>query len=190
MNKFEKAFDGAHNFRFDKFQFDEPDYEMLVINDENDYLEHLRIQSAGLAYYCALAKQSEREYEEFERRFKFRYNEMYAACSESLLRAGKKNNVRDIEAYVQTKYESEINKAYDRLDELKSQRDYIAAFLEGWRQKSFLLSSMTNMITAGLLTPRETITEEDIQNNKETFREILEKRRKANQMRQSQPDGK
>lgn len=178
MNKFEKAFEGAHKFRFDKFQFDEPDYEMLIVNDENEYLEHLRIQSAGLAYYSALAKDSERAYDEFERGFKFRYNEMYTECSESLARAGKKNNVKDIESFVQVKYETELNKAYMRLDELKAQRDYIAAFLEGWRQKSFLLSSMTNMITAGLLTPRETITEEDIQNNKNTFREILAKRRK------------
>ena len=40
MDKFEKAFDGAHGFRFDRFQFDEPDYEMLIVNDENEYLEH------------------------------------------------------------------------------------------------------------------------------------------------------
>lgn len=175
MDKFEKAFDRAHGFRFDRFQFDEPDYEMLVINDENEYLEHLRVQGAGLAYYSALARQAEREYEAFERRFKYRYNEMYTACSDSLARAGKKNNVKDIEAYVQVKYETELENAYKRLDELKSQRDYSVAFLEGWQQKSFLLSSMTKMIEAGLMSPRETITEEDIERNKQSFRDILRK---------------
>ena len=58
-DKFEKAFNGAHEMKFDRFQFDEPDYDMLVIEDENDYLEHLRVQGAGLAYYGALAKQEE-----------------------------------------------------------------------------------------------------------------------------------
>lgn len=178
MDKFEKAFDGAHGFRFDRFQFDEPDYEMLIVNDENEYLEHLRVQSAGLAYYSALSKQADREYEEFERRFKFRYNEMYTTCSDELARAGRKNNVKDIEAYVQVKYEAELKNSYKRLDELKSQKDYIAAFLEGWRQKSFLLSSMTNMITAGLMSPKETITEEEVEKNRKIFKEILEKRRK------------
>jgi len=175
-DKFEKAFNGAHEMKFDRFQFDEPDYDMLVIEDENDYLEHLRVQGAGLAYYGALAKQAERSYDEFERSFKFRYNEMYSECSDLLARSGKKNNVKDIESYVQVKYETELKKAYTRLDELRSQRDYIQAFLEGWRQKSFLLSSMTNMITAGLLTPRDTITEEDVQSNLQRSKDILSKR--------------
>ena len=102
---------------------------------------------------------------------------MYTTCSDELARAGKKNNVKDIEAYVQVKYEAELKNSYKRLDELKSQKDYIAAFLEGWRQKSFLLSSMTNMITAGLMSPKETITEEEVEKNRKIFKEILEKRR-------------
>lgn len=177
ISKFEDAFNNAHEFKFDKFQFDEPDYQMLIIQDEDDYLEHLRVQGAGLAYYTALAKQAERNYDEFERKFKFRYNEMYSDCSNRLLKEGKKNNVRDIESYVQVKYEGELNKMYERLDELKAQRDYICAFLEGWKQKSYQLSSMTNMITAGLLTPKENITEEDIENNRKLAREILNKRK-------------
>ena len=186
MDSFEEAFNQAHDFTFDRFRFDEPDYEMLIINDENDYLEHLRVQSAGLAYYGALAKQAERNYDEFERRLKFRYNEMYSECSSILSREGKKNNVRDIESFVQTTYESELQRLYDRLAELRSQRDYIAAFLEGWRQKSFLLSSMTNMITAGLLTPKATITEEDYKTNLQRSREILNRRK---QQGQRQPEG-
>ena len=183
MDKFEKAFEGAHEFKFDKFQFDEPDYRMLVVQDEDEYQEHLRVQAAGLAYYTCIAKQAERSYEQFERKVKFRLNEMYKDCSIRLAkdehRTGRKATVKDIEIAVQDQYGKEISSLYSHLDELKSQRDYSSAFLEGWRQKSYQLSSMTNLITAGLLTPRTTITEEDQRHSLETAREILSKRKKT-----------
>lgn len=175
MNKFEEAFNKA-SISFDKFKLEEPDYDMLVVQDENDYLEHLKVQSAGLAYYYALAKQIENEYDEHERKMKFRYNEMYSECSDALARAGKKSNVKDVDAFVQSKYEAELKKGYARLSELRSQRDCTNAFLEGWRQKGFVLNSMTQMIMAGLLTPRQAVTEEmaEEQNNQlKTAREIL-----------------
>ena len=162
---FEEAFDKASEISFDRFSFEQPDYDMLIVNDETDYLEHLRVQAAGMAYYTALSKLADRKYEEYDRRFKFRYNEMYSDCSNRLLAEGKKNNVKDIESFVQIKYEAELKKMYAKLDELRENRDYIAAFLEGWKQKSYVLSSMTNMVTAGLLTPREVITENDMQSH-------------------------
>lgn len=177
MDKFETAFNGAHETRFDRFTFNNPDYDMLVVHDEDDYLEHLRVQGAGLAYYTALAKQAERDYEDCERHLRFRYNEMYAECSDTLARAGKKNNVRDIEAFVQTKYESELARRYATLGDLRKQKDYINAFLEGWRQKSYILSAMNGLVAAGLLTPREAVTQDDVDNQR-IARDILSKRKK------------
>ena len=175
MDRFEEAFQSA-DVRFAGFRLEEPSYDMLVIEDEGDYLDHLRVQGAGLAYYTALAKQAERNCEELERGYRYRYNEMYSECSDALLRMGKKNNVKDIEAFVQTKYESELKSFWKRLDEAKQQRDNIQAFLEGWKQKSYTLTSMTSLITAGLLTPKQAITEEDVQNNREKIKEILRRR--------------
>ena len=177
MEKFEKAFEGAHSFTFDKFRFDEPDYRMLMVQDEDEYLEHLRVQGAGLAYYTALSRQADRDYEEFERKLKFRMTEMYREGSETLSKRGQKNTVKDIEAFIQIKHEKEIQDLYDHLDQLKARRDYTYAFLEGWKQKSYQLSSMTNMITAGLLTPKTVVSEEDLQNNLNNARAILEKRK-------------
>lgn len=177
-DKYENAFNNAHGIKFDRFRFDEPEYDMLIVHDENDYLEHLRVQGAGLAYYSALAKQLERDFDELERRLKFRYNEMYAECSNILGREGKKTTVRDIESFVQTKYESELEKFYRQLDEIRSQRDYVVSFLEGWRQKSFILTSMTQMITSGLLAPKQTVTEEDMKSNLQHIKEILNRRNK------------
>ncbi len=176
-DKFEEACNNAHGFTFDKYQFDEPNYEMLVV-DEDNFLEHLRVQSAGLAYYGALAKVADNEYEECERKLKFRYNEMYSDCSDLLARTGKKNNVKDIESMVQSKYEKELTGLYERLADLRSKRDHIQSFYEGWKQKSFGLNSLTSMITSGLLSVKTTISEEDIEKagNRRSAIEILRRK--------------
>ena len=165
MDQFNKAFDGAHNFSFDKFQFDEPDYNMLMF-DEDSYLEHLRVQAAGLAYYGTLAKEADRNLDDMERRYKIRYNELYAECSEIISRAGKKNGVKDIEALLQCKHENELKQWETALVEARQKKDGVNAFYDGWKSKGFSLNAMTNMITSGLLSPKTTITEEEIQANR------------------------
>lgn len=177
MNKFERAFNDAHEFRFDKFKFDEPDYMMLVIQDENDYFEHAKIQAAGLAYYTALARQANRDYDQFKRKLDFRLVEMYRESSNYLVERGRKSTVKDIDAQTQIRYEKELNELYDHLDELRSRKDYIEAFLEGWKQKGYQLSDTSKQIISGFITPKESITEEDRQNHINMAKEILSKRR-------------
>ena len=160
MDKFEEAFEKASSFSFDKFQFDNPDYEMLVI-DEESYLEHLKVQSAGIAYYGSLSKSADRRYEDLERRYKIRYNEMFSDCSDTLFKVGKKA-VKDIEALVQCKYEEELKKWEKALSEARVYKDNANAFYEAWKNKSFGLNSMTQMITSGLLSPKTSISEDDM----------------------------
>ena len=183
MANYEKVYEKAGELTFDRFKFNEPDIDMLVINDENDFLEHLRVQGAGMAYYTALYEQCKREYDQYERMVKYRYNEMYSTCSDVLLNKGKKNNVRDIEAAVRTTYSNELDRMEKKLDELKKERDNVGAFLEGWKQKSYILSSMADMIKAGLLTPREAITNDEGGKPKpsEKFKEMLKEREKKKQ---------
>lgn len=176
MDKFEEAFNKANGVKFHGFQFDDPTMEMLIVHDE-DFLEHLQAQAAGMAYYTALYKQCERKYDQLERRYKYRYNEMYSDCSDTLQAAKKKGNVRDIEAFIHTKYQAELAKMEKALDELRILRDNVYAFLEGWKQKSYTLSSMADMAKAGLLTPRETITQEDIDDTVTRARNVMRQRK-------------
>lgn len=182
MDSYEKVYEKAGNLTFDRFRFNEPDIDMLVVNDENDFLEHLRVQGAGMAYYTALYEQCKREYEKYERMVKYRYNEMYATCSDLLLNKGKKNNVRDIEALINVNYKDELSRMENKLDELRKQKDDVGAFLEGWKQKSYILSSMSDLIKAGLLTPKETITEDEGGRRQtgpsENFKEVLRERQR------------
>lgn len=166
MDKFDDAFNNAHDIEFDAYKFDEPDYDALMVTEES-YLEHLRVQAAGLAYYGTLAKTAEREYYELEQRYKNRYNEIYSECSDTLSRVGKKNSVRDIEALARCKYESELDKWEKELTESKIRRDGITSYYEAWKAKGFALSSMTSLITAGLMGPKTSITEEDFNKAKE-----------------------
>lgn len=164
MDKFEEAFNKAGEFEFDRFKFDEPDYEMLIF-DEESYLEHLRVQSAGIAYYGSISKAADRKYDELEKRYKFRYNEMFSECSDTMNKLGKKA-VKDIEALIQSKYEDELNKWDKALEEAKIYKDNANIFYEAWKNKSFSLNSMTQMITSGLLTPKTSISEEDVYNKR------------------------
>lgn len=179
MDKFNDAFDKAHDFSFDGFQFDEPDLNMLVF-DEDNYLEHLRMQSAGLAYYGNLMKSAERYLDDLEERYKVRYNELYFECSDILARTGKQNNVRDINALVYCKYEKELTQWRTSITEAKKRKDGMSTFYEGWKAKGFSLNAMTQMITAGLLTPRTTISEEDVENSRRRRMNVAEAHRILN----------
>ena len=158
---FEKAFGGAGEIAFDKFKFEEPDYDMLQF-DEESYLEHLKVQAAGLAYYGTLAKTAERECEDLEKRYKMWYNGVYSDCSDIIARAGKKNGVKDIDALVQCKFEDKIKEWENALKKARMEKDNAQMWYEAWKAKGFALSSMTNLITAGLLTPKTSITEDDM----------------------------
>ena len=166
MDKFEKAFDNAHGIEFDAYRFDEPDYNALIVTEEN-YLEHLKVQAAGLAYYGTLAKNAEREYDELERNYKSRYNELYSECQSVILRAGQKGTAKDVDSFVWEKYQSEMERWQTTLSEAKAKRDNVASWYEAWKAKGFALSSMTSLITAGLLGPKTTITEEDMSKARE-----------------------
>lgn len=187
-SKFEEAFNGAHGFIFDRFKFDEPCYEMLIIEDEDQYLEHLRVQAAGLAYYTMVARNAAKDYEDLDRKVKFRYNEMYKHASDALIGRNKKATIRDIEIELQITFRKELDDMYEELKEARDARDYAEAFLKGWEQKSYQLSNMTDMITAGLLTPKETVTEEDMENQRRLVREIASKRSQAKKRDQEEQE--
>lgn len=161
MNKYEGALEKAHNIEFEAFRFDDPDYRALIVTEEN-FLDHLRVQAAGLAYYSALAKQAEREYNELEERYKARYNEMYSTCSAVNQKTGQKNTMKDVDSFIRVQYESEVEKWLSALKEAREKMDATAAYYEGWKQKGFVLNSMTSLVTAGLLGPKTGISTDDL----------------------------
>jgi len=161
-DRFNEAFEKASNYTFDKFQFDEPDYEMLILTEDN-YLEHLKVQGALLAYYGTLKNDCERAHEEYERTMKFKINEYYADASDVLSKSGKKFLARDIEAFMQSKHEKDLEKMEEHLNHLKSRKDYVSSFYEGIKTLGFSLSAMTSMITAGLLQVKTSIDEKEIE---------------------------
>lgn len=176
-SKFDNAFERISSFTFDKFQFDEPDYEMLVLTEDN-YLEHLRVQAALLAYYSTLKNDCEREYEDYERETKFKMNQFYADASYTMSKTSKKFLARDIEALMESKNESDLEKMRNHLSFLRSRRDKVASFYEGIKALGFSLNAMTSMITAGLLQVKTNITEDEVAESEERRRaiEILRKK--------------
>ncbi|MBQ4479156.1 MAG: hypothetical protein II943_00785 [Victivallales bacterium] len=154
---FENAFDAAAGKAFGPFKFDEPSYDMLVIEDEQDYLAHLKVQAAGMAYYYALAREAERRLEDAERAAKLRQSELYDQCAAEMAKLGKRPLAKEIDSFSAARNRKELAAIAQNLSDLRAEVDYANAFLEGWRQKSFTLSAMNQMVQAGLLTPREAV---------------------------------
>lgn len=174
-DKFKQAFQKAHELTCDSVRFDEPTYDMLIVTEQN-YLQSLKMQSASIAYYGTLAKQSERDLEQAERKYRFRYNEMYSDCSDTLSRLGKSSTVKNIQSFVQTKYEKELETLNQNLLELRKQKDMVETFYEAIKAKGFVLNSMTALVTSNLLSPKTSITEEQVEES-ERRRKFLERLR-------------
>lgn len=161
MDRFDEAFERAHGITANGIRLDEPDYSMLTV-DEESFLEHLKVQAAGLAYYSSLAKAAARALEDLERRYRYRYNEMYAECADIQSRATGRVNAREVEALMRSKYESELDRWDASISEAKAKKDGVESFYEGWKAKGFSLNSMTSLVTSNLLTPKTSITEDDM----------------------------
>ena len=162
MNKFDDAFEKGHCIEFDAYRFDEPDYDALQVTEEN-FLEMLRVQAAGIAYYGTLAKKTEAEYDEMERRYRARYAEMYDTCAATIRKTGQRDSQKSIESLMWTKHEKELEEWNEKLGELRSKRDATASYYEGWKAKGFALSSMKDLVTAGLIRISTSITEDDVE---------------------------
>lgn len=162
MSKFDDAFEKGHGIEFDAFRFDTPDYDALQVTEEN-FLEQLRVQAAGIAYYGTLAKKCEAEYNEMERHYKARYAELYDTCSSTIRKIGQKDNQNNILSLMNTKHEKELEEWNQKLDELRAKRDSTAMYFEAWKAKGFALSSMKDLVTAGLIKISTSITEDDVE---------------------------
>ncbi len=176
-DKFKEAFEKARDFEFGKFSFERPTYDMLVIKDEDEFLLHLQMQSAGLAYFGALMKKTERAFDEYENKSEARKLQIYAECSRSLSMGGKKPTVNDIKAEMNARYEAELDAMQARLDALREEKDYVSTFYKAWEQKAFQLNAMSRMITAGLLSPSGAVSP-DAYEDESIARGILERRHK------------
>ncbi len=172
-NKFDDAFEKGHGIEFDAFRFDEPDYNALIVTEEN-FLEMLRVQPAGVAYYGTLAKKCESEYDELEKRWKARYAELYEKTSSWLRYQCEKDTQKNVESAMSTKHGAEIEEWREKLKELRAKRDGTAMYFEGWKAKGPVLAAMKELVAAGLLRIDETIRESDVQKVQEKKMKVSE----------------
>ena len=160
----EKTIKKAESMSMGEWDFENPSIEMLEVN-ENNYLESLSKQPAALAYFGTLYKEAQRELEDLELYYKNRYNEMYGECSDIISKQKIKSTQRDDDALVRTKYTSELEELEKQIRVKKKNKDVYEMFYEGWKAKSFALGSFTNLVTTGFVHPKETISENDMNNS-------------------------
>ena len=175
MTEFDDAFAEGANTQFDAFSFDKPTMEALMVTDEN-FLEHIRVQGAGVYYYAYLARTKEAEYDDMDRRYKARYAELYDVCSAKIRRTGQKDNQNNILSMIYSSYGDEMEKWHEQLNKLRAERDGAVCYYEGWKAKGFALSSMKDLITAGLIKIDDSITEESMERMSERRRKVEDAR--------------
>ena len=160
-SRFDSAIEKGEQIEFDRFRFDEPDLDSLIVTEEN-FLEQLRVQAAGIAYYGTVAKRAEAAYDEAEKRFRAQYAEWYDSCAATIRRTGQKDSQKSIESFMNTKHEKELEDWSEHLAKLRKDRDGAVSFYEGWKAKGFALASMKDLVTAGLIRISASITEDDV----------------------------
>ena len=169
----------AKNLQIGEYNFECPSIEMLDVN-ENNYLESLSKHPAAIAYYGTLFRESQRDLENMEMFYKNRYAEMYGECSNIL---GSTKNVKftqkDVEALIRTKYGKELNDLENKIKNLKKNKDVFEMFYEGWKAKSFVLGSYTNLVMSGFIQPKQSIVEDE-SSSSFSIKDYLKKRIKDN----------
>ena len=158
---YEQIINKGSELTISNIDFENPGIDMLVVTEDN-FVEHLSKQAAGLAYFGALTKMLESELKDVEDAWKNKYNEWYTYCSNLLAKTSqKKYVVRDVEAMVCSKHATDIDKWRDKINKKKTSYNVISTFYDSWKQKSFTLNNYTSLATANLLSVKDAITTED-----------------------------
>jgi len=143
--KLNKFLDEGEKFDISNMSFEDISLKMLVVNETN-FVDQLEKHAAGIAYFGALAKGASRDLHEAEKAYKNRYNEMFSECSTQLKKSSdNKPLTREIEAFVQSKYETELTNLDSKLNILQEFKDNTEVYYESWKQKSYMLNNMTSL---------------------------------------------
>ncbi len=157
--KYEDILNGGKDVEVLGLGLENPSLEMLIVTEDN-FVEQLSKQSAGIAYYGTLTKMLEAQYANLETAWKAKYAEFYSYCSNLLKKTKDKYVAKDVEALINSKYVTEIEKWNNKLSSKKEELNVTTMFYEGWKQKSFSLNNFTSLATSNLLSVRDTISED------------------------------
>jgi len=135
-------------FGIDADSFAQLDPKIMVF-DETNIDEHVRMQAAGLAYYAQVKTEVDDILVRLEKKYaRWRKVEHRKANNTVMQRMGnKKPNIIDVEAEMLSTKGDEIKAWEDKIQKWKKRSEAMENLLNAWKQKSFAMNKFVDMQT-------------------------------------------
>ena len=147
VNKFVQQ---GSKIQLNGINFQQINWNNLIIDDQQNFLQHLQKQSAGLAYYGFLYKQAKQQLRKLQKQ---RDEKMAQKVSQSMVALAKmgKTTRSQAQAMASMTYKTLFQKIDKQIDQLSQQVDLLQSYYNAWQQKGYALNNMTSLINSGLI---------------------------------------
>lgn len=136
------------------------DSSALIVTEEN-FLEHLQKQSAGTAYYGMIFKNLKQELNKLNNERDRKLSECMDRAMLSLQKQSSKSSSRPTLREAETMALMVNSKIFEELDknisEIEEQCNSVEQYYEAWKQKSYTLNNISNLVCAGFITLDDSI---------------------------------
>ena len=146
----EKFIVDGSKIKLNNVNFDELNWDNLIINEQHNFLEHLEKQAAGVAYYGFLLKQAKQQLRKVQKEKEDKMLEKVSQSMVVLQKMGKATRAQ-AEAMASMTYKSVFDKYDQEINKLSEQADLLQSYYNAWIQKGYVLNNMTNLINNGLI---------------------------------------
>lgn len=130
--------------------FEQLNWDNLIIDEEQNFLEHLQKQAAGLAYYGFLYRQAKQQLKKMQKQRQDKMLEKVSISMVALQKAGKATRMQ-AQAMASMTYKSLFEKYDKQIQQLSEQVDLLQMYYNAWQQKGYALNNMTTLINSGLI---------------------------------------
>lgn len=147
VNKFVQQ---GSKIQLNGINFQQINWNNLIVDDQQNFLQHLQKQSAGLAYYGFLYKQAKQQLRKLQKQ---RDEKMAQKVSQSMVALAKmgKTTRSQAQAMASMTYKTLFQKIDKQIDQLSQQVDLLESYYNAWQQKGYALNNMTSLINSGLI---------------------------------------
>lgn len=147
VNKFVQY---GSKIKLNGINFEQLNWDNLIIDDEQNFLQHLQKQAAGLAYYGFLYRQAKQELRRLQKQRDDKMTQKVSISMVALQKAGKATRMQ-AQAMASMTYKSLFDKYDMQIQQLSEQVDLLQTYYNAWQQKGYALNNMTTLINSGLI---------------------------------------
>ena len=151
VNKFLKD---TSNVEVCGIRLEDFDSRALIVTEDN-FAEHLQKQSAGTAYYGVIYKSLKQELNKLISDRSRKLVECVDRAMLALQKQTSKNSPKPTIREAETMALMANSKLFEELDrkicEIEEQCNSVEQYYEAWKQKSYALNNITNLVCAGFI---------------------------------------